>query len=92
MNQDQITGIIRAVVPAVLAYAVGRGWIGANSVGDVTTAIVTLVAAAWSIYTNSFSQKIQSVATSSEGIQAAKDTPITPATAAMADALKQEPK
>lgn len=52
MNSNQVGGIVRAVVPAVLAYAVAKGWITASSVADVTTAVVTLAAAAWSVVTN----------------------------------------
>lgn len=52
MTLNQINGIIRAVLPAILAYAVGRGWISNEQVGDITTAIVTLAAAGWSFYTN----------------------------------------
>lgn len=52
MNQDQITGIIRAVVPALCAYGVGAGWIGAGSVADITAAAVAIAAAAWSVVSN----------------------------------------
>lgn len=52
MNADQITGIVRAVVPALLAYAVGRGWISESSVGEITAAITAVGAALWSIWTN----------------------------------------
>jgi hypothetical protein len=52
MNFDQTTGIIRAIVPATLAYAVGKGWIPAGAVGDITAAVVALAAAAWSIHNN----------------------------------------
>lgn len=52
MNLNQFTGIIRAVVPAALAYAVGKGWITQDSVGDITAAVVTLASAGWSVYTN----------------------------------------
>ncbi len=52
MNQDQITGILRAVVPAVLSYAVAKGWIDAGVVGEVTAAVITIFAAAWSVYNN----------------------------------------
>lgn len=59
MNQDQMTGIIRAVVPAILAYAVGRGWVDAGMVGDITTAIVTIAAAIWSVHNNQTGKTIQ---------------------------------
>jgi len=52
MTSNQVNGIIRAVVPAALSYAVARGWIGESVVTDVTAAVVTLVAAGWSVTTN----------------------------------------
>lgn len=52
MDMNTINGVIRAVVPALLAYAVGRGWISAGSVGDITAAVVALASAAWSITSN----------------------------------------
>lgn len=61
MNSDQLTGILRAFVPAFVAYAVGRGWITASSAGEVGAAIVTLAAAGWSVYTNTLAAKVASV-------------------------------
>jgi hypothetical protein len=52
MTLNQVNGVIRAVLPAVLAYAVGKGWINNEQVGDVTAAVATLAAAIWSIVTN----------------------------------------
>lgn len=52
MNLNQVNGIVRAVVPAILAYAVGRGWIAETSVADISAAIVAVMAAVWSIKTN----------------------------------------
>ncbi len=52
MNANQIGGIMRAVVPAILAYAVAKGWLTDSQVADITAAVITLVAAAWSIHTN----------------------------------------
>ncbi len=52
MNANQVTGIVRAVVPAALAWAVAKGWIGQSAVADVTAAVVTVAAAAWSVYSN----------------------------------------
>ncbi len=53
MNANQISGILRAIVPAALAWAVAKDWINQNTVTDVTAAVVTIGAAAWSVYTNS---------------------------------------
>lgn len=52
MDLNTLNGIIRAIVPAGLAYAVGKGWITQSQVGDLTTAVVTIIAALWSIQSN----------------------------------------
>lgn len=52
MDMNSVNGVIRAVVPALLAYAVGKGWISAGSVGDITAAIVAVASAVWSITSN----------------------------------------
>ena len=52
MDLNSVNGVIRAIIPAIAAYAVGKGWIGAGSVGDITAAIVAIVAAIWSIKSN----------------------------------------
>lgn len=52
MDINVLNGILRAVIPAVLAYAVGRGWLSTSQVGEITAAIVTLVAAGWSVASN----------------------------------------
>jgi hypothetical protein len=52
MDLNSINGILRAVVPALLAYAVGKGWIAAGSVGDITAGVVAVAAAVWSVITN----------------------------------------
>lgn len=52
MDINQINGVLRAIVPAVLAYAVGHGWISESSVADITTAVVAIAAAIWSIQSN----------------------------------------
>lgn len=52
MNPNVINGALRAIIPAVLAYAVGKGWISQDQVGDLVAAISTLIAVAWSAVTN----------------------------------------
>ncbi len=52
MTWNQVNGILRALVPAVLAYAVGRGWLSQGSAGEVGAAIITIASAGWSIHTN----------------------------------------
>ena len=56
MDFNTWTGIIRAVAPAIVAFAVGKGWLtGANSSGIVdaiAVGIPAIAAAIWSIFTN----------------------------------------
>lgn len=52
MDLNTINGVIRALVPAFCAYAVGRGWISNSSVADITAALIAVAAAGWSIKTN----------------------------------------
>ena len=52
MNSDQVTGVVRAILPAVLAYAVAKGWITTSSVGDITAASVAVASAVWSVQNN----------------------------------------
>lgn len=50
MDSNVINGVIRAVVPAVIAYLVGKGTIPAADYGPLIAAGTALVAAAWSIW------------------------------------------
>ena len=52
MNYDQITGVLRAFIPAICAYFVAKGWISSDTVGLIVTAAVTVAAAIWSIVNN----------------------------------------
>lgn len=52
MDLNTINGVLRAVVPALLAFAVGKGWIAESAVTDITTAAVAIAAAVWSIVSN----------------------------------------
>ncbi len=52
MNYDQWTGIVRAVAPALVAYAVGKGWITQGAAADITTALIAVAAAVWSVVNN----------------------------------------
>ncbi len=52
MDLNTLNGVIRAVAPAILAYAVGKGWLPAGAVADITAAIVAIAAAVWSIRSN----------------------------------------
>jgi hypothetical protein len=52
MDWNTVNGILRAILPAALAYAVGKGWITQNSVGDISAAVIAIGAAGWSVVTN----------------------------------------
>jgi hypothetical protein len=52
MNSDQLAGILRAVLPAVVAFAVAKGWVGAGSADWLVASVVSIVCAGWSAWTN----------------------------------------
>jgi hypothetical protein len=55
MNKDMndiVSGVLQAVLPSLLGYAVGKGLLPASSVPEVTAAVVTIVCAGWSVHTN----------------------------------------
>jgi ABC-type polar amino acid transport system ATPase subunit len=62
MNQEQFLGIVRLVVPTIVAFAAGTKWIDPGMVGDVTAAVVTLAAVAWTIVAHTKSSQIAAVA------------------------------
>ena len=50
MTQDQVGGIVRALVAAAGGYFVGQGLIDAETMLTVGGAITTIAVAVWSIY------------------------------------------
>lgn len=52
MDFNSIAGVLRAVVPAILAYVVAKGWIAETAVADITAATVAVAAAVWSVFSN----------------------------------------
>ncbi len=52
MDWNTINGVLRAVIPAALAFAVAKGWLAQAQVNDLTAALITIAAAAWSIHSN----------------------------------------
>lgn len=50
MTQDQVGGIVRALVSALGGYFVGHGIVDAQTMMTVGGAVTTLVVAGWSIY------------------------------------------
>lgn len=52
MNLNAYMGILRAIVPGLVGYLAGKGWITQSEAADIAAAIITLGAAGWSIVTN----------------------------------------
>ena len=52
MNSDQLAGILRAVLPAIVAFAAAKGWVSTGSADWIVTSIVTIAVAGWSAWTN----------------------------------------
>lgn len=57
MTQNQAMGILRAVVPAVFAYAVAKGWVSDSQVADYTAMAITIASAVWSHFSNAEEKK-----------------------------------
>ena len=52
MNSNVVMGILRAVVPGLVGYLVGAGYIPAGDAANLTAAFITIGAAGWSVVTN----------------------------------------
>ena len=52
MNNDQVTGVIRAILAAAGGLLVQRGYVDDQTLTTIIGAIMTLGAAAWSIHNN----------------------------------------
>ena len=52
MDLNIVNGVLRAVVPALVAYLVGRGYLSQSSAADVAAAIIAIASAGWSVKTN----------------------------------------
>lgn len=52
MDMNVIGGVIRAVLPPVIAFLVAKGTLPVGSYDMVVTAIVALITAIWSVKTN----------------------------------------
>lgn len=62
MQSDQVTGVLRAILPAIIAYLVGSGVIPAGAAADISAAALAIFAAGWSWYSNSKQSKVAAVA------------------------------
>jgi hypothetical protein len=52
MNMNVIGGVIRAVVPPILAFLMAKGTIPMGDYSGVITAVIAMITAGWSIKTN----------------------------------------
>ena len=59
MNTDMIGGVIRAVLPPIIAFLIGKGVLPASDYGSVVTGFVALVTAVWSVRTNTTGKVIK---------------------------------
>ena len=59
MNNDMLGGIIRAVLPPAITYAVAKGILPTGSYDAVVAGFVSLVTALWSVHTNQTGKTIK---------------------------------
>jgi hypothetical protein len=59
MNTDMIGGVIRAVLPPIFAFLIGKGVLPIGDYGSVVTGFVALVTAVWSVRTNTTGKVIK---------------------------------
>jgi hypothetical protein len=59
MNSDMLGGIIRATLPPVIAFVVGKGILPAGDYGSVVTGLISLVTALWSVHSNKTGKTIK---------------------------------
>jgi hypothetical protein len=52
MNNDQLTGIIRAILAAGGGLLVQRGYVDNQTMTTIIGALITIGAAAWSVHNN----------------------------------------
>lgn len=52
MDANVISGVVRAILPAAIAYAVGKGILPAGDYSAVIAAVVALGSAVWSVKSN----------------------------------------
>ncbi len=52
MNQDQLGGIVRAILPPLVTWLVAKNIIPAGSADAIISAAVAIAAAGWSVVSN----------------------------------------
>ena len=86
---DQIKGTLRALVPAVVAYLVGRGYIPANLATEAGALILAAGAVGWSVFDKRRSAKVAAVAAMPGTIVSQDGKTITIVEAPLAVAAKE---
>lgn len=89
MNQEQVLGFLRIVLPVILAYAVGKGYITEGMVSDLTAAIVTIAAGLWSVYSHAQSKTVAAIAAYDTTRVSPDGKTITLLTPALANSAKE---
>jgi hypothetical protein len=72
MNQDQLTAVLRVVVPAVCAWMASQGFtvFGDNGlVLQLTAALIAIAAVAWTFIKHTDAAKLQSAAAVDPGVK-----------------------
>jgi len=88
ITSDSVTGILRAVLASAGGILIGLGWFDAATWSWISGAILTLVAAGWSIYTN----RPASLAASAQaipGVSVSTSSAAPPGVKAAIDAVKR---
>jgi hypothetical protein len=91
MNQDQLTGILRVVVPALCALLASKGIsiFGDNGVVvDITAAAISLAAVYWSFVKHTDAAKLQSAAGVDPGVKITVPTKVMAADSKVAALVK----
>jgi hypothetical protein len=83
MTWDQIAGPLRVIVPTLLGFAIAKGWISAGIADWLTTSIIALGAAGWSIWSN----RPAGIAASAQAITGVNVQPGPAASQAVKDAV-----
>jgi hypothetical protein len=50
MNSEQLASLLRTLVQVAGAYAVGRGWVDADTATTLGGALVTVIVTVWGLY------------------------------------------
>ena len=86
---DKLAGALRAFVPALVAYLVGRGYIPASVASEAGALILAAGAVGWSVYDKRRAAKIAAAAAMSGTIVSPDGKTITIVEAPLAVAAKE---